>query len=61
MAYQTGFVDNSGGTSAHYGMLGVIKTLAEANGWTTLRYDTASANRELILKGVGLSGYLTDQ
>lgn len=55
MAYSTGFVDNSGGTSAHYGMLAAIKTLAEANGWTTLRYDTVSANRELILQGVGLS------
>lgn len=36
--------------------MAAIKTLAEANGWTTLRYDTVSANRELILKSLGLSG-----
>lgn len=56
MANAIGFVDNSGGVLAHYKMLLAIKTLAEANGWTVLRYDDVSANRELILKGVGLSG-----
>lgn len=51
-----GFVDNSGGTLAHYKMLQVIRDFAAANGWTVLRYDTVPANRELILKGSGLSG-----
>jgi hypothetical protein len=42
-------------------MLAKIKELAEANGWTTLRYTTPTATdntgvRELILKGEGLSG-----
>lgn len=56
MANAVGYVDNTGGTLAHYKMLLTIKTLAEANGWTVLRYDDVSTNRELILKGVGLSG-----
>jgi hypothetical protein len=57
MAYEIGFVDNTGSEGvAHKQMLLKIKTLAEANGWTTLRYDNTSAIRELILKGVGLSG-----
>lgn len=51
-----GFVDNSGGTLAHYKMLQVIRDFAAANGWTVLRYDTVPANRELILKGVGYTG-----
>lgn len=56
MAYEIGYVDGSGGVLAHYKMLLKIKTLAEANGWTVLRYDDVSANRELILKGPGMSG-----
>lgn len=55
MAYQTGYVDNTG-QSAHYNMVSAIRTLALANGWTSLRYDTSTANHELILQGVGLSG-----
>lgn len=56
MPHQIGYVDNSGGVLAHYKMLEVIKNFAAANGWTVLRYDTASANRELILKGSGYTG-----
>lgn len=56
MPHEIGFVDNTGGTLAHYKMLEKIKDFASANGWTVLRYDAVSANRELILKGVGLSG-----
>lgn len=56
MPHEISFVDNTGGTLAHYKMLERIKLLAEANGWTVLRYDAVSANRELILKGTGLSG-----
>lgn len=56
MGYAIGTVTKGGGDDCHYQLLGVIKTLAEANGWATLRYNTVSANRELILKGVGLSG-----
>ena len=63
MAYEIGFVDNTGTEGvAHWQMLLKIKTLAEANGWTTLRYlnptpyTDPSVVRELILKGTGLSG-----
>lgn len=56
MPHEIGFVDNTGGTLAHYKMLAKIKDFASANGWTVLRYDDVSANRELILMGVGLSG-----
>lgn len=56
MPYEIGFVDGTGGTLAHYRMLERIKNFATANGWQALRYDTAPANRELILKGAGFSG-----
>ena len=56
MPHQIGFVDNSGGVLAHYKMLQTIRDFASANGWTVLRYNTAPANRELILKGVGYTG-----
>jgi hypothetical protein len=59
MAYDIGTVDNTGSEGlAHWQMLDKIKTFAEGHGWTTLRYLTPSdgSNRELILKGVGLSG-----
>ncbi|HHM6772745.1 TPA: hypothetical protein ACWMLF_004733 [Pseudomonas aeruginosa] len=56
MPNEVGFVDNSGGTLAHYKMLQRIRDFASANGYQVLRYDTVSANRELILKAPGLSG-----
>lgn len=59
MAHAIGYVDNTGSEGlAHWQMLLLIKTTAEANGWTTQRYlnPTDGSNRELILKGVGLSG-----
>lgn len=59
MAYEIGYVTNAGSEGlAHWQMLLKIKTFAEANGWTTLRYlnPTDDSNRELILKGTGLSG-----
>jgi hypothetical protein len=58
MAFQSGFTDQTGTTGfAHREMLLRIKTLAEANGWTTLRYTTTVPDsHELILRGVGLSG-----
>lgn len=55
MPHQIGFVDNSS-MLAHYAMLETIRDFASANGWTVLRYNTAPANRELILKGVGYTG-----
>lgn len=59
MATDTGYVDDAGSEGkAHWQMLLKIKTLAEANGWTTLRYTNSSdltEMRELILKGEGLS------
>lgn len=56
MPHTIGFVDNSGGVLAHYKMLETIRDFAAANGWTVLRYDTAPANRELILRGAGYTG-----
>lgn len=44
------------GDEAHYKVLAAIKTVAEANGWTTLRYVSTGAVRELILNSSGLSG-----
>ena len=56
MGYAIGTVTKGSGDDCHYQILGIIKTLAEANGWTTLRYVNTGSDRELILKGVGLSG-----
>ena len=56
MGYAIGTVTKGGGDDCHYQILGIIKTLAEANGWTTLRYVNTGTDREVILKGVGLSG-----
>ena len=56
MGYAIGTVTKGGGDDCHYKILGIIKTLAEANGWTTLRYVNTGSDRELILKGGGLSG-----
>ncbi|MDR1890113.1 MAG: hypothetical protein LBQ81_12175 [Zoogloeaceae bacterium] len=55
MPHLIGYVDNAN-QLAHYELLETIKTFAAANGWQVLRYDTAIANRELILKGVGYTG-----
>lgn len=55
MPHEIGFVQNVG-VLAHYMMLDKIKTFAEANGYTILRYDTAIANRELIMMAPGFSG-----
>lgn len=57
MPHAIGFVDNTGGTLAHYKMLEKIRDVAVASGfWTVMRYDTSIANRELILKGQGFTG-----
>ena len=56
MGYAIGTLTKGGGDDCHYQVLAIIKTLAEANGWTTLRYVSTGLDRELILKGVGLSG-----
>lgn len=57
MPNSIGYVDNSGGTLAHYRMLEKIRDVAVASGfWTVMRYDTVPVNRELILKGVGYTG-----
>lgn len=55
MPHEIGFVQNTG-VLAHYMMLDKIKTFAEANGYTVLRYDTVSVNREVIMKAPGYSG-----
>lgn len=54
--YAIGTVTKGTGDDAHYRLLAQIKTVAEAVGWTTLRYDTVSAERELILHSTGTSG-----
>ncbi|QZI85630.1 tail assembly protein [Stenotrophomonas phage Suzuki] len=56
MGHAIGTVTGGSGDEAYYKVLAAIKTLAEANGWTTLRYIDAGANRELILNSKGLSG-----
>lgn len=57
MPHSIGFVDNSGGTLAHYKMLEKIRDVAVASGfWTVMRYDISKADRELILKGQGYTG-----
>lgn len=56
MAYAIATLTKGGGDDAHYQMLAQIKTLAEAVGWTTQRYDTSIAERELILFSDGTSG-----
>lgn len=44
------------GLDAHYQVLAALKALAESAGWTTLRYDTAMPERELILRSTGTTG-----
>lgn len=56
MGYAIATVTGGLGDEAHYKVLAAIKTLAEANGWTTLRYVDTGADRELILNSAGLSG-----
>lgn len=56
MGYAIATVTGGLGDEAHYKVLAAIKTLAEANGWTTLRYVNTGADRELILNSNGLSG-----
>lgn len=56
MGHAIGTVTGGLGDEAHYKVLAAIKTLAEANGWTTLRYVDTGAVHELILNSAGLSG-----
>lgn len=55
MGYAIDTVTGGLGDEAHYKVLEVIQTLAEANGWTTLRYVDTGADQELILQSAGLS------
>jgi hypothetical protein len=56
MAYEISYVDNADTVLAHCKMVDRIKTLALANGWSTLRDVSTSNTREIILLGVGLTG-----
>jgi hypothetical protein len=58
MAYEIGNANDGESLGiAHKQLLLKIQALAEANGWTTMRYDTSNpASHELILRGEGLSG-----
>lgn len=56
MTYAIDTVVKGGGDDAHYRLLSVIQTLAESVGWTTLRFDTSIAERELILRSTGTTG-----
>lgn len=55
MGYAIGTVTGSGGDEAHYKVLAAIRTLALANGWTSLRYVSTGTDREVILQSSGLS------
>lgn len=55
MPHQIGYVTDQT-MLAHYAMLDVVRTACLAAGWQVLRYDTANANRELILKAPGYTG-----
>ena len=58
MAYEIGNANDGESLGfAHKQLLLKIQALAEANGWTTMRYSTANpVSHELILRGEGLSG-----
>lgn len=56
MSYAIGSLLKGGGLDTHYQMLQLLKSLAEANGWETMRWVNSGDNWELILKGEGLSG-----
>ncbi len=56
MGYAIGTVTKGAGDDCHYQVLDIIKTLAEANGWTTQRYVNTGLDREWIGKSLGLSG-----
>lgn len=56
MGHAIATVTGGAGDEAHYKVLLAIKTLAEANGWTTLRYVNTGLIQELILNSSGLSG-----
>ncbi len=53
MSWVIDTVIKGSGLDAHLRMLDVLKTFAETAGWTTLRYDTAIPERELILRSTG--------
>jgi hypothetical protein len=55
MGYAIGTLTKGVGDDCHYQILEVIETLANANGWTTLRFVDTGSDRELILQGEGLS------
>lgn len=56
MAYAIGTLLKGTGEDTHYQLLALIRHLCEGQGWEILRYNTAPANRELIMKAPGLSG-----
>ncbi len=56
MAYLIDTFVKAGADDAHYRVLAAIQTLAQTAGWTTLRYDTATVERELILRSTGSTG-----
>jgi hypothetical protein len=56
MAYAIDTVVKGGSDDAHLRLLGIIQALAESVGWTTLRFDTSIAERELILRSTGTTG-----
>lgn len=56
MAYAIDTVVKGAGPDAHLKMLDVLRALAEAAGWTTLRFDTSIPERELILRSTGTTG-----
>lgn len=55
MGYAIGTLLKGGGADVNKQIITTIKTLAEANGWTTLRYVDTGDNWEWIGQGEGLS------
>lgn len=56
MAYAIDTVVRGAGPDAHLQLIEVLRALAESAGWTTLRFDTSTAERELILRSAGTTG-----
>lgn len=55
MPHEIDYVDNSG-QDAHYNMLERVKDFCDGNGYEILRFDTATADHQLIMKAPGLTG-----
>jgi len=53
MAYEIATLTKGTGDDCHYQFINAVRVLAEANGWTTLRFDTSTDNHEWIGQSAG--------